>query len=844
MSDPVPSVSVPVSTHGLDAETVRRRQAADGPNALPGQGRHGWWGTIREVISEPMFILLAVAGGVYLAMGEPADAALLLGFVGVVMGITIVQERRSERALSALRNLTSPRALVVRGGQQLRIAAGELVVGDLIVLAEGDRVPADALLRSGRGLALDESLLTGESVAVRKRSSATATLADEPGGPDLPTVFSGSLVTAGQGQAEVIAIGAQTALGRIGTSLSHVITERTRLQRETGRLVRILAIFGLSLCTVMVVVYALTRGGDLASWKQGLLAGIALAMAVLPEEFPVILTVFLALGAWRIAQHRVLTRRLPAIETIGAITVLCTDKTGTLTRNEMVVAEVVPVGQAEAAAVIDTAILASRSQPFDPMERALVAAGAHLPSERHAGWVMEREYPLSAGLFAVTQVWQPGGGAVRLVAVKGAPEAIADLCRLTPDVRADLLRRVGVLADAGLRVLGVAQGTVPAGGLPADPTGFALTWSGLIGLADPLRENVPGAVAECRTAGIRVVMITGDYPATARSIARQAGIAEDPEIITGPELTAMAEPELAQRIRTVQVFARVAPAQKLRLVEALKGAGEVVAMTGDGVNDAPALKAAHIGIAMGGRGTDVAREAAALVLLDDDFASIVAAVRMGRRIYANIRKAVGFTCAVHVPIAGLSLLPVFIPGWPLLLLPVHIVFLEMVINPACALVFEAEAADPEGMRQPPRSPSEPLFAWAGLAVSLGQGALALVACVLVFVLARAELGDDVARALTFSTLVISCLAIIISSRSWSRSVFTVLRTPNPAQWWVIAGTLGFLALVLAIPAASRMFHFAPPPLLALAASLVAGVLPIAWFEVVKYRRRQRARRGG
>ncbi|MEI6218904.1 MAG: cation-translocating P-type ATPase, partial [bacterium] len=728
------------------------------------------------------------------------------------------QERRTERALDALRDLSSPRALVIRDGVHRRIPGRDVVAGDMVVLAEGDRVPADAILRRGVNLSADESLLTGESVPVRKVPSAEALSLERPGGDDLPSVFSGTLITAGQGIAEVVATGIRTELGKIGKALQQVVPERTLLQKETGRLVRTFAIVGLVACAIVVVAYAFTRGGGTTVWKEGLLAGIAMAMATLPEEFPVVLTVFLALGAWRISRSNVLTRRMPAIETLGAATVLCVDKTGTLTMNQMTLRRLAAVGCSvdlarteadlpeEVHGLIENAILASRRDPFDPMERALHAAGDRLrkqPEHTHPDWSLEREYPLSPSLLAVSQAWRTGIGDELAIASKGAPEAIADLCHLQEDQRQQLTREVTLLASEGLRVLAVARGRCLATDLPADHHGLDLEFVGLLGLEDPLRPTVPAAVAECRDAGIRVIMITGDYPATAQSIARQAGLANSETVISGPELDLMSDKDLALRIRDVHVFARVVPEQKLRIVMALKANKEVVAMTGDGVNDAPALKAAHIGIAMGGRGTDVAREAASLVLLDDDFASIVSAVRLGRRVFDNIKKAVAFILAVHVPIAGLSMIPVFFVDWPLLLLPMHIVFLELIIDPSCTLIFEAEEAETNVMRRPPRSPSERLFSLGTIGMALMQGLSVLAVCIGVFMLAREGHSDEAARALTFTTLVVSFVVIILVNRSWTRSAFAMLSVPNAAMRWVVLGSVVFLVAVLVVPFAQR-----------------------------------------
>lgn len=843
---------------GLSEEDARQRLEAEGPNELPSEKKRGVLAIALEVVREPMFLMLIAAGAIYLLMGEPADAFLLLGFVFVVMTITIVQERRTERALDALRDLSSPRALVVRGGVRRSIAGREVVRGDLIAVAEGDRVPADAILRRALNLATDESLLTGESVPVRKLPSADASTLDEPGGDDLPSVYSGTLVTAGQGIAEVNAIGAQSELGKIGRALKTVTPEATLLQQETRRLVRVFAVAGLCASAVVVVTFALTRGGGVDEWKQGLLAGIALAMAVLPEEFPVVLTVFLALGAWRISRSNVLTRRMPAIETLGAATVLCVDKTGTLTQNRMtlrklaqggvtvdlVEARDLPAGPSD---LLATSVLASKRDPFDPMEKALQEAGERLlqgSNSQHASWALLREYPLSPELLAVSQAWATGQESSVVVAAKGAPEAIAELCHLEPEERAQLAREVAALASNGLRVLGVAKAQMAEAELPSEQRELRLSFVGLVGLEDPLRGAVPAAVAECTTAGVRVVMITGDYPATALSIAGQAGIADGDQVITGAELEQMPESELAMRVNDARVFARVVPAQKLRIVAALKAAGEIVAMTGDGVNDAPALKSAHIGIAMGGRGTEVAREAASLVLLDDDFSSIVAAVRLGRRIFDNIKKAVAFIVAVHVPIVGLSMIPVFVPSWPLLLLPVHIVFLELIIDPSCSLIFEAEEAEDDVMQRPPRSPDERLFSWSTVGIALAQGSSVLATCMAVFVLASKQHSPDAARGLTFATLVVAFLAVILVNRSWTRSALSMFRVPNTALWWVLLGTSGLLSVVLFVPQAQDLLHFAAVHPTDLALALGAGVLCVAWFDLLKVVRALRLRNRG
>ena len=831
---------------GLSTEEAARRRAEEGPNEIPSARPRNLVRIAAGVVKEPMLLLLLAGGSLYLVLGDVEEALILLSFVFVVIGITFYQERKTERALEALRDLSSPRALVIRDGTQQRIPGRDVVRGDIVLLAEGDRVPADAVVVDSSNLSVDESLLTGESVPVRKVALRPGVEADaRPGGDDTPAVFSGTLVVKGQGIAEVRAIGARTELGRIGAALGRLTPERTRLQREVTVLVRNLAVLGLALCAAVVVIYGMTR----ADWLQGTLAGITLAMAMLPEEFPVVLTVFLALGAWRMSQHNVLTRRMPAIETLGSATVLCVDKTGTLTQNRMTVREIQTDGltfrvdgqQSLPEAfheIVEYAVLASPVDPFDPMDTAFKDLGNRFLAQTehlHADWTLVREYQLSEWLLALSHVWRSPDGGDYVIAAKGAPEAIADLCHFDEvDTRA-LSHRVSTMAAKGLRVLGVAAASFRlTEGLPPEQHDFDFRFLGLVGLEDPIRPTVPAAVSECYSAGIRAVMITGDYPGTACAIAEQIGLMPRKEVITGPELEGMTDDQLARRIGVVNVFARVVPEQKLRIVRALEARGDVVAMTGDGVNDAPALKAADIGVAMGERGTDVAREAAALVLTDDDFGSIVGAVRMGRRIFDNLKKAMSYILAVHVPIAGMSLLPVLF-RWPIVLMPVHIAFLELIIDPACSIVFEAEREEPGVMERPPRSLKEPLFSPRMIALALGQGmaVLAVVLGVFLFSLTRAAGNDAYVRAVTFTTLVLANLGLILANLSWTRSILQVLRMGNRALWWVLAGALVFLAAALYVPFVRGLFGFGVLDARDIALAVGAAALGVLWFEVLK-----------
>ncbi len=867
---------------GLTVSEAARLLAEDGPNALPGGQRRSWLNIIFETAREPMFLLLLAAGTLYLVFGELQEGLILFGFVLVTIGLTLYQEGKTERAIEALRDLTSPRALVIRDGERQRIAGRDVVRGDLVVLSEGDRVPADGMVIEGSGLMVDESLLTGEPVPVRKLAAKEEPAAARPGGDDTPFAYSGTLVVSGQGKLRITATGPRSEIGRIGTALGTLETERSPLQKQTARLIRTLALLALGMSLLLVLGYGLMRGG----WLAALLAGIALAMAMLPEEYPVVLTVFPALGAWRLSKEKVLTRRINAIETLGATSVLCVDKTGTLTENRMTVARLyaegnslavndsspdghgesspltmrlakpVPSPQSSPASgrggerslrefhvdelpeafhtLVEFSILASETDPFDPMDRAFHRLGEHFLAHTehlHRDWTLVHDYGLNPALRTMAHVWKAVDSQVFRVAVKGAPEAIVDLCHIDAATAAKISAAVDAMAAEGLRVLAVARARFEGSAFPAIEHDFDFEFVGLLGLADPLRAEIPEAMRECFDAGIRVVMITGDYPATARAIARQAGLAAE-EILPGDELATLSDTQLQARMKTVNVCARIAPEQKLRIVQALKAGGEIVAMTGDGVNDAPALKAAHVGIAMGGRGTDVAREAASLVLLDDNFASIVRAVRLGRRIFDNMQKSMSYILAVHVPIAGMALLPVLF-GMPALLYPMHIAFLELIIDPSCSLAFENEAAESDVMRRPPRDPDAQLFGGATLWLALLQGIGVLLLVMGAYAWADQRLAEPEARAFAFATLVVANLALIFANRSRANDLRNMLTTPNPVLWIVTVTTLVMLAAVLYLPALAGIFRLAPLPPEAAAAAIGLGCMVVLWRPIAR-----------
>jgi len=791
---------------GLSAAEAAHRIATDGPNTLAETERRTWRRILADSAREPMSLLLVGAALLYLALGQLDEGLLLCLMVAVSLGLGLYQEGKTERALAALRDLASPRAHVLRDGCWHVIDSAGVVAGDLVAVHEGDRVPADAHVLSSVGLQADESLLTGESMPVDK--DATAML------------FAGSLVLQGHATARVAATGGRSQLGRIAASLQSLRPAPSPLQRQSAALARAFAVLGMAFSVILVLVYGVMRG----DWLQAVLAGIALAMSMLPEELAIVMTVFPAIGAWRLSRQQVLVRRLPAIETLGAISVLCVDKTGTLTANRMDVVALYAHGARHAvmdeplptalAPLLETAVLASTATGPDPIDRAVQRLGAAClaPAQRHPDWSLVHEYGVSAQQRALVQVWQRPDG-VLMAAAKGAPETVLEWC--TPDAGAGLLAAASSMAQDGLRMLAVAQATLPGASWPACAAGIPFVPTGLLALADPLRPEIPACVARCAGAGIRVVMITGDHPDTARAIARQAGLADTP-VLTGAALDMLDDAALDARIGEVSMCARITPTQKLRLVQAFARGGATVGMTGDGVNDAPALKAAHVGIAMGGRGTDVAREAAALVLLDDRFASIVDAIGAGRRIHDNLRKSIRYVISMHAPIAGMAILPI-LAGWPPLLFPMHIVFMELIIDPACTLVFENEPAAPGAMQRPPRDAQAPLLTPGALASTLAMGLGPLVAVAGAYGWALDALAPAQARAFGFTTLVFANLSLILVNRAAGYSLLGSLRQPNRILWLVVAATLGLLALALYVPWLAAVFQFA-----VLAPALVAG----------------------
>lgn len=827
--------------HLTDSEATSRLSLY-GPNELPGSKNRRGLKILLDVVREPMIFFLLVCAGLYFFLGDKTEAFFLLGSVGVIVGINLFQQSKTEKAIQALKDLSSPMALVVRNGAIKRIPGREVVLGDLVILKEGDRVPADGLLLDENNLLIDESLLTGESLPVSKYPAQKKPQTESATKPD--HVYAGTMVIRGEGAACIEKTGKKTEMGKIGLSLSDISEGKTRLQNETVRLVRVLGVVGILLCVIIFIGYGIIK----QNYLQGALAGLTMAMSLLPEEFPVVLTVFLALGAWRMSQKKVLTRKIPALEDLGAITVLCVDKTGTLTQNKMTLRyldsslgvsdlkEKKEILTEEEKFILENSFLANQKNPVDPMEKAIVEAASGYFKEKDSNLERMREYPLESSLPAMSCVWKNKGTSELFVSCKGAPETVFKLCRFSDEEQKFWAQKMDALASLGVRVLGVAHAVLKnPEKMPESQKDFAFRFLGLLGFEDPVRPEVPQAIAECKNAGIRVLMITGDSPQTARHVAQEIGLAHSDSAIRGEELFGLGSKEIYEKLSRVSVVARSVPENKLQIVRALKEAGEVVAMTGDGVNDGPSLKAADIGVGMGQKGTDVAREASDLVLMDDNFASIVKAIRLGRTIFGNITKAFTYLLAIHVPIALVALLPLLF-GFPLPLFPLHIVFLEMIIDPASSLVFEGEEAEEaeEGiMKKPPRPSSQKIFSNKKISISFLQGLLSSVFILFSYYYFYKNGDEPLARTAGFVTLVTANLGLVFVNSSKTGSFWKHFLKTNKAFGIIILMVSGFLFLVLSVPWFYPLFGFERISIFTLAFSLFLGSLPLILFGLIR-----------
>ena len=821
---------------GLSDLEVKKRQEQHGKNQLAPVKKNSLFRKIIDVITEPMFLLLFIAAVIYFILGEPRDGAIMLVFVAGVIGIETVQEWKTDKTLKALKDLSAPKISVIRNGQTVTVNSEELVPGDIMLLEEGVKIPADGKILRQNDLCVDESSLTGEAQGVWKHETNRNSSEKDVWKKD--HCYAGTMVLQGSAYVEVTQTGLRTEYGTIGRQVAEAPDMPTPLQKQTGRLVTLCAIIAavLFLLVGVITYFNLSDLPFKSRFVQSVLSGITLAMAMIPEEFPVILTVFLSMGAWRLAQKNSLVRRLPSVETLGAVSVLCVDKTGTITMNQMDVQSVWPY-QHDEKTMCETMGLACEIDAYDPMEQAMLRyCQKHdlEPGKLFSGDFL-KEYPFTNENKMMGHVWRQDSGIQ--IAAKGSPERFLPLCGLSEEAFSQVQGKADALSREGLRVIAVGHARLEREeDIPAKLTDCSFEFCGLVGLSDPPRSGVQEDIARCLHAGVRVMMITGDNGVTAGAIAKQVGIPNAGRIVTGDMLEEMDEETLLEAVKTVNIFSRVTPAHKMRIVKALRSVGEVVAMTGDGVNDAPALKYADIGIAMGGRGSDVSREAADLILLDDNFSTIVDTIRDGRRIFNNIQKAVGYVFAIHIPIALASLLaPLLgIGAASLLLLPLHVVLLELVIDPTCSVVLERQPAEADIMNRPPRKPGSKLLTGPILLKSVIQGlALFAVSFGLYFITLQTQ-GAEIARSMGLTVLLIANLFLVLEGSSARAGLFSSFKRlrKDKVFWGICFGTLAGLGIVLYSPLHSFL-KLAPLSLPQATAALAAGCFCVIWYEAVK-----------
>lgn len=820
---------------GLSHSEVLESRARHGRNEL-GKARHPWFDVFRDIVTDPMVILLLAAVVIYFLSGEVADALFMVSAIIIVSGISLYQETRSRKALDTLQSLTQPKCRVIRDGKVQTVPREEVVVGDFMMIEEGSSVPADGVIVHAHDFQVDESILTGESLPVSKNGS-----------DDDNKVYQGTTVVGGLAVCRVTEIGVNTRLGRIGKSLETIERERTPLQRQIDSFVKKMAFAGI---VVFLIVWAINFF-DSRDLMDSLLKALTLAMSILPEEIPVAFTTFMALGAWRLSQRGIIVKRVSTVETLGSATVICADKTGTITENRMELAGTFVVSSNRIAGVdhlgdeekklIEIAMWASEPVPFDPMEKALHAAYLRSsPRDERANFRMIHEYPLGGKPPVMTHIFEGEDGR-RIIAVKGAPEALAARAGFSPETRKQWDDALRHFTQQGFRVLGVAEGTFEGDDFPEDQATLPVTVLGLVAFYDPPKPNIRKVFDAFYDAGIDVKIVTGDNAVTTSTIARQIGFRGADQTLDGKELAALSDEALTERVRSVNIFTRMFPEAKLRILNALKNDGEVVAMTGDGVNDAPALKGAHIGVAMGKKGSETAKEASSLILTNDDLGGMVDAIAMGRRIYANLKKAIQYVITIHIPI----ILTVFIPlvlGWvyPAIFSPVHVIFLELIMGPTCSIIYENEPMEPDTMQQNPRPFTNTFFNARELATSIIQGLVITVAVLAMYQYGHYATGmEDATRAMVFVTLVAANVFLTLVNRSFYHSIVTTLRYKNPLIPGIIALTTLITVVIFMVPSFRAFFGFGVLSANHILLCIAAGAISALWYELVKMVKRQR-----
>ncbi|GHB46481.1 cation-translocating P-type ATPase [Mongoliitalea lutea] len=821
---------------GLSEQEVLSNRKAFGRNELDKQVKNHIWGILLEIVKEPLFVILLVASAIYFFLGETTEGTIMLVAIGLISAISIFQENKSKNAINALKKLSSPKAKVYRNGSLITMPTEDIVIKDLIVVEDGDLIPADAQIIEAHDFTVNESILTGESLSITKESSSSSAL-----------IYQGTLVDSGNCVAEVVAIGKNTALGIIGSSLHEIDQSKTPLQFQIRNFVKRMVGFG-GIAFVLVWGINYLTSYDIL---QSLLAGLTLAMSILPEEIPVAFSTFMALGAYRLYKNQVIARSPYTVETLGAASVICTDKTGTLTENRMELRAIYDLSENSSQdftqgtprfnSTLEYAMWASEILPFDAMEKAIHDTYSQLaPSDERKGTKMIHEYPLGGKPPIMTHIFQKQSGE-KIFAVKGSVEGVLNQCKLDEEQLKVIWDHVNSFTNQGFRVLAVGKANPQMEVYPNTQQEFEFEYLGLLAFYDPPKKEIKNTLQSFYQAGIDVKMITGDHAQTAAAIASQVGLKSTGEILTGEELLRLDSTQLKKAVQQTSIFARMFPEAKLKVIEALKATGAVVAMTGDGVNDGPALKAAHIGIAMGKRGSEVAKSAAALVLMDDDLGHMTEAVALGRKIYENLKKAIRYIISIHIPIILIVLLPLVL-GWEytLIFTPVHVIFLELIMGPTCSIVFENEPIEPNSMNKPPRKMSDTFFSWAELSISVIQGLMITVFTLgLGFNLMKDGQSIETVRTVIFSTLVFSNVFLTLVNRSFYYSVLQTIRYPNKLMPLILGVSILFLIATLTIPSIQGLFDFESIDISLVTRALITAFVAVFWVELWKRWRSKR-----
>jgi Ca2+-transporting ATPase len=820
---------------GLNDSEVTQSRKEFGSNTLHFKKQNIFWVSFKNVVKDPMVALLVLASIIYFISGKTGDGIFLLGAIILVAGISLYQDSRSRNAVEKLKALTRPLSKVIRNGESCEIPSQELVIGDFLIVEEGSSVSADGVLVHANDFSVNESMLTGESLAVSKNQFQ-----------EKPFIFHGTTVVSGMAVAKINAIGNATQLGKIGKSLEDIDEESTPLEIQIGHFVRILLLLGAFVFVLVWVIHYYKT----ANWLESLLKALTLAMSIIPEEIPVAFTTFMALGSWRLMKMGIIVKQMKTVETLGSATIICTDKTGTITENAMqlakisvagsnIITEVETIKTDAEKELIQLGMWASEPQPFDPMEIALHEwYESIVDQDLRSDYTLVHEYPLSGKPPMMTHVFKHSNGK-QIIAAKGAPEAIMQVCGLDEDALIKNKIILGNLAKDGYRLLGVAKAIHNENEFPKNQTELAFSFKGFLAFYDPPKKNIEQVMQQFYTAGIDVKIITGDNAETTSSIAKQIGFYGYNKCISGDELMQLNDHELRKKVKNTYIFTRMFPEAKLRIINAFKANKEIVAMTGDGVNDGPALKAAHIGIAMGKKGSEIAKQAASLILLNDDLANMVDAVAMGRRIYTNLKKAIQYIISIHIPIILTVIIPLAL-GWiyPNIFSPIHIIFLELIMGPTCSIIYENEPMELNTMKLKPRPFSTTFFNWNELFISIVQGLFITAGTLFIYQYSvQHGFNESLTRAFVFTVLISANITLTLVNRSFYYSILSTFNYKNNLVVLILFITSFLTGMMLYIQPITVFFGFESLSVYQLGFSILIGFTSVIWFEFVKLLRR-------